>query len=74
MDRKCECGAWWVNNKNEERKRERTRDLNRAGAAVDGWWQPVDCTIAVDQHIDIEGNIKLTVVTAEGNRKTSGCY
>lgn len=49
---------------------ERETDLNRAGAAVDGRGQPVDCAIAVNQHIDIEGNIELTVVTVEGNRKT----
>lgn len=39
--------------------------LNRAGAAVDGWGKPVDCAIIVNQDIDVEGHIKLTVITAE---------
>lgn len=73
MNRKFEYGAWWVK-KNLKKRRERETDLNRAGAAVDGRGQPVDCAIAVNQHIDIEGNIELTVVTVEGNRKTCGYH
>lgn len=78
MDRKCpnrKYGAWWERNRERESKeRERETDLNRAGAAVDGRRQPVDRTITVNQHIDIEGDIKLTIVTVEGNRKASGHY
>lgn len=59
-------GGW----KRISKRGERETDLNRAGAAVDGRGQPVDCAIAVNQHIDIEGNIELTVITVEGNRKT----
>lgn len=39
--------------------------LYRAGAAVDGWWKPVDSPIAVNQDVDIESHIKLTVITVE---------
>lgn len=53
---------------------ERERNLNGAGAAVDGRWQPVDGTVAVNQHVDIQGDIKLAVVTAEGTEETSGSH
>lgn len=43
--------------------------LYRAGAAVDGWWKPVDCPIAVNQDVDVESHIKLTVITAEIERQ-----
>lgn len=46
-------------------------DLNGAGATVDGWGEPVDCTIAENQHVDIERNIELTIVTAEADGKTN---
>lgn len=46
-------------------------DLNGAGAAVDGWGEPVDRTIAVNQHVDIERNIELTIVTVDGGEKTN---
>lgn len=53
---------------------ERVTDLDGAGAAVDGRGEPVDCAIVVNQHIDVEGNIELTVVTVEGDRKTRGLH
>lgn len=37
--------------------------LYRAAAAVDSRRQPVDCPITVDQHVDIESHVKLTIIT-----------
>lgn len=42
--------------------------LYGAGAAVDGWGKPVDCPIAVNQDVDIQGHVKLTVIAV--GRKT----
>lgn len=37
--------------------------LNGAGATVDGWREPVDCTIIVNQDVDVECHIKLPIIT-----------
>lgn len=55
----------------KNKKKTTGTDLNGAGAAVDGWGEPVDRTIAVNQHVDVERNIELTIVTVEGDGKTN---
>lgn len=47
--------------------------LYRAGAAVDGRWEPIDRPIAVNQDVDVQSNVKLTVITAR-KKKESKCH
>lgn len=51
-----------------QKKEKGETNLNGARAAVDGGGKPVDRAIAGNQDVDVESNIKLTVVTVDGSR------